>query len=126
MKKLKVFAMMLCVAALGLTTSCTKDNDYEDLILGKWKIVKLVYQWVDPETNEFETVNDDESVGTTMEFTADGHVIDDENEMMNYSISGDILVMDGVRTEIKKLTKTEMTLFIPDENGSTTVDLERL
>ncbi|MBR1644195.1 MAG: hypothetical protein IJ684_02345 [Bacteroidales bacterium] len=108
-----------------MTTSCTKD-DYEDLILGKWKIVKCVYQWLDPETNEFQTDNGDDEVGTTVEFTADGHVIDDENDMMGYSISGDILYMDGVRTEIKKLTKKEMTLFQSRENSSVTVDLERL
>lgn len=33
MKKLKVIAMMLCIATLGLTTSCSKDN--KDLIIGK-------------------------------------------------------------------------------------------
>ena len=44
MKKLKLFAMMLCIAAMGLATACTKENnsqqnsdDSEVTIIGSWK-----------------------------------------------------------------------------------------
>ncbi|MBO7101909.1 MAG: hypothetical protein J6V98_07825 [Bacteroidales bacterium] len=37
MKGLKVFALMLCIVTLGLTTSCSKEN--QDLIIGNWRIV---------------------------------------------------------------------------------------
>ncbi|MBR4774036.1 MAG: lipocalin family protein [Bacteroidales bacterium] len=110
MKKLRFFAMMLCIAALGLTTSCSKDN--EDLIIGKWKCVSSVHQSVDPDTHELNTYNN-ESVGMVMEFTKDGKVTIAGGGTSDYSISGNTLYMDGGRTqlEIKKLTKKEMTLF---------------
>lgn len=101
---------MLCIAALGLTTSCSKDN--EDLIIGKWKCVSSVHQSVDPDTHELNTYNN-ESVGMVMEFTKDGKVTIAGGGTSDYSISGNTLYMDGGRTqlEIKKLTKKEMTLF---------------
>lgn len=38
MKVLKVFALMLCIVTLGLTTSCSKDKE-NDPIVGNWRIV---------------------------------------------------------------------------------------
>lgn len=47
MKKIKLFAvLMLCCASVGLTTSCSKDDD-DDLIIGTWKIVGGVERYID-------------------------------------------------------------------------------
>lgn len=124
MNKLKVIALMLCIATLGLTTSCSKDN--EDLIIGKWKCVSSIHESVDPETHELRTYNN-ESVGVTMEFFEDGKVTMAGEGTTDYSISGDYLYMDSGRQkiEIKKLTKKEMTLFADnsDEYGQSTATL---
>lgn len=48
MKVIKVFAMMLCIASLGLATSCSKDKD-KDLIVGNWRIVDGTSYYTDSE-----------------------------------------------------------------------------
>lgn len=77
MKKLKVFAMMLCIAALGLTTSCSKDD--EDLIVGKWKLTyaaRTVVQ-VDGYTghvNRISRTTDEQPLDSKWQFTKEGEL----------------------------------------------------
>lgn len=49
MKKLKVLVMMLCIVAMGLATSCSKDD--KDLIVGEWKLTYLTSTSVEIDDN---------------------------------------------------------------------------
>lgn len=71
MKKLKLFAMLLGIVALGLATSCSKDNDtdsgnrFKSLIVGKWQQVNGSHIW---------------------EFTKDGYYFEDGELEAKYVI----------------------------------------
>lgn len=77
MKRLKVFAMLLCIAVLGLTTSCSKDD--EDLIVGKWKLIyaaRVVVQ-VDGYTghvNRISGTTDEQPLDSKWQFTKEGEL----------------------------------------------------
>ncbi|MBP3764104.1 MAG: hypothetical protein J6I49_09570 [Bacteroidales bacterium] len=104
---LKAFAMLFCVAAMGLATSCSKDN--EDLIVGKWK-----------------------EAGTTeiTEFTKDGYVYFDGARVAKYKVDGDRLLMyykdangnftddenDWCVRTITHLTDSHMTIHVVVKN----------
>lgn len=45
MKKLKVLATILCIATLGLFTSCSKDN--AELIIGTWEVESVTLNGVE-------------------------------------------------------------------------------
>lgn len=68
MKVIKVFAMMLCIASLGLATSCSKDKD-KDLIVGNWKIVDGTSYYTDSEGEQHDNGVD---VGIGIGYAEDG------------------------------------------------------
>lgn len=111
MKKLKVLAMMLCIAAMGLTTSCSKDKD--DLIVGKWEITT-----VDGRT-------DREKVGSIWDFASNGTFsLSAYGKTMNgtyYMVKDEKLTMtvdnDPVTVTIEELTKSKMVWMSDDLGG---------
>lgn len=74
MQKLKVLAMMLCIAAIGLTTSCSKDD--EDLIVGKWKLTYATQTVVQVdyygEVNYISWTTKEDPLDAKWQFTKDG------------------------------------------------------
>ena len=112
MKKLKVLAMMLCIAAMGLATSCTKDN--EDLIVGKWKCTASTTTITNLSTNEVTTENDASSVGMVFEFTKDGKMIFN-GRTLSYTVSGSEFTMifdngEQNKFDINELTKDKLKI----------------
>ena len=112
MKKFKIAAMLMCFVAVSFAmTSCQKA---EDLIIGKWKCVKVV--------NNGETYTDGQNVGFTYEFLADNTVnmgMEGYTVPGTYAIDGDVLTITvmGVPTKanIDKITKSKMILSDPDK-----------
>ena len=127
MMKHKIIALMLCIVVLGLTTSCSKDN--EDLIIGTWKCVSSMEErtsvYHDPQTYI------DREVGTIVEFTEDGKMNMFGGGNTDYYVSGNTLYSNGGRNqyEIKKLNKKELTLFTDEkdewEGYTATLNFER-
>lgn len=112
MKKIKLFTvLMLCFASVGLTTSCSKDDDknYSELIVGKWR----------------QTNTDDEKSSNVWEFTEDGYYFRNGNKKAKYSVKGDQILMywkaeDGSFTDddndwnkytILSLNSSRMTIY---------------
>lgn len=107
MKKLKVLAMMLCIAAMGLATSCSKDNSKEDstssspTIVGKWECSYAISHEIrygqGGVIERDETREHPEEIGKIWEFTADGDFFMGGVQRMKYSISGNTLTftVDG-------------------------------
>lgn len=116
MKKFKVAALMMCFVALGFAmTSCQKA---EDLIIGKWKCVKIV--------DNGQTYTEGEEIGSIWEFKEDNTFtmgIEYAGQMISvpgtYTIDGDKLtltVMNEPETvNIDKITKSKMVLSDPDK-----------
>ena len=102
-KSLKLLTMMLCIVTLGLVSSCSKDNDYSELIVGKWKCVAN---------------SNSENVGQIYEFTSDGKLLmAGASGSLTYSISGSKITInygaDGEQYwEIKKLTEDDLTIYV--------------
>ena len=102
-KTLKLMAMLLCVAAVATLSSCSKDN--EDLIIGKWEVVKCTKT----ENGNVEELNS--QIGKIWEFKTGGVLSCDGNNT-TYSISGnDIILMGGLFSgTITTLTKSKLVL----------------
>lgn len=111
MKKIKVAALMMCFVAVSFAmTSCQKA---EDLIIGKWKLVKMVERDV--------TVTDGDGIGSIFEFKADNTmVIEYEGIPLTgtYAIDDDVLTFtvfgESTKANIEKLNKSKMVLSAPD------------
>lgn len=99
MKTLRFFAVMLCIATMGMMTSCSKDDSeksYEELIVGKWRL-----------TNPSQYESD-----CTWEFTKEGYFFrqfkyygEQRSQEAKYSIDGDTILF-----------------YWQDENGGYSVD----
>ena len=113
-----MMAMLLCVAVVATLSSCSRDN--EDLIIGKWKIVKDTYTVI---ANGMVIENPNDAVGEIWEFKTDGTVAVtyhyynevtyrhfDETEINTYTVSGNtLLIMGGIiRYPITTLNKSKM------------------
>lgn len=130
---LKVFAMMLCIATLGLATSCSKDSDngFSSSIVGEWKCTSV---WV--ETYEYHSNGDVEEdshsgsgVGNIIEFTKDGHAVSN-GQSANYSINGDVIIFslpngeETARWTINELTSEKLSVVsVFDDRDSDGVGL---
>lgn len=133
MKISRLFVVMLCIATLGLTTSCSKDDSKGNpaAIVGKWK---CTYAWVESvrydENGDVERENnheDTESVGQVWEFTEDGYFLLDGVQRLKYTINGKELIftrpdgsgsMSGSFT-IDEITGEIMTLvYVFDDRSS--------
>ncbi len=112
MKKFKVAAMLMAFVAFSFAmTSCQKA---EDLIIGKWKCVKIV--------DNGETYTEGGEIGMTWEFKADNTVIVEMQGFSapaaTYSIENDVLSLsifgEAQKFNIDKITKSKMILSDPD------------
>lgn len=120
MKKLKVAALLMCFVAFSFAmTSCQKA---EDLIIGKWKLVKVV--------DNGRTYTEGEEIGSIWEFKADNTLtmgMEYAGQSINvpgtYTIDGDKLTMTvygEIQTmNIDKITKSKMILSDPDKPEDT-------
>ena len=122
MKKFKIAALIMCFVAFSFAmTSCQKA---EDLIIGKWKCVKVV--------SEGQTYTEGGEVGMIWEFKADNTVIVEmqgfsapaatytiENDVLTFSIYGEVQ-----KFNIDKITKSKMVLSDP-ENKDNIAEFEK-
>ena len=113
---------MLCIAAMGLATSCSKDN--EDLIVGKWKGTAGTMTITNLTTNEVTTHNDPSVVGTILEFTKDGKMFFD-GQTLSYTVNGSEVttILDNGeqnKFDINELTENKLKIsFKPvEEQGN--------
>jgi len=42
---LKTMAILLCAVAMVMMTSCSKETNYQNRIVGKWKLTKMTILW---------------------------------------------------------------------------------
>lgn len=105
--------MLLCVAAVATLSSCSRDN--EDLIIGKWEIVKVTGTIIE---NGRVIEDQYDVVGDIWEFKTDGTMVfvdhhnENKIETWTYVVSGNtILLAGGLRSlTITTLNKTKMVL----------------
>ena len=100
MKTLRIFVLILCIATMGMMTSCTKNDaekSYEELIVGKWK-----------QTNPSEYMTD-----CTWEFTKEGYFFKHFNNINGVAIN------DEAKYSIEGNT---ILFYWMDENGSYSID----
>lgn len=124
MKKFRFAALMMCFVAMGLMfTSCSKN---EDLIIGKWKCVKMV-----SDGRTFTTPDEETGVGSIWEFKADGSLSMGVSGFAvngTYTLKDDVLTMtimgDVQKANIEKLTKSKMILSDP-EDSKTTIEFDK-
>ena len=125
MKKIKFAALMMCFVAMGLMFSSCQKN--EDLIIGKWKLVKVV--------DNNQTYTEGEEIGSIWEFKADNTMsmgIEYAGQTVSvpgtYAIDGDKLTMtiagEPETMNIEKLNKKTMILSDP-ENEKNTAEFEK-
>ena len=98
MKKLKVIAIMLCFAAVGLAVSCSKDEKKEDATLvGKWKCIYALVENYDYRSAgsvikiDTNITYDEARIGKSWEFTEDGFFRREGEQRVNYTVNGDLL-----------------------------------
>ena len=123
MKKFKVAALLMCFVAFSFAmTSCQKS---EDLIIGKWKCVKVV--------DEGQTYTEGGEIGMTWEFKADNTVIVEMQGFAapaaTYSIKDDVLTLsifgETTSMNIDKINKKSMILS-DLENPKNTAEFEKM
>lgn len=122
MKKFKVAALLMCFVAFSFAmTSCQKA---EDLIVGKWKCVKV--------TEGDQAYTDEQNVGFIYEFNAD-NTCNVEGMDGTYAINDDVLTLTfsvmGVSTSmnlnIDKINKRTMILSGEVRGKTSTAEFER-
>ncbi len=99
-KTLKLIAMLLCVAAVATLSSCSKEN--EDLIIGKWEIVKCTSNL---------SGEDNSMIGIIWEFKTDG-MMSANGQNVSYSIDGNNIILMGgwFSGTITTLTKSKLVM----------------
>lgn len=107
-KLLRVFALLACVATMGIMSSCTKSN--EDLIVGKWELVTI-------ENDGTIYGREAQDLTDFWRFTADGTWImyyKEERDQGNYKINGDKLFLyeDGYYSELHILELSESKMIL--------------
>lgn len=130
MKISRLFVAMLCIATLGLTSSCSKDDSKGNsaAIVGKWK---CTYAWVESvrydENGNIEREDeheDAEEIGKVWEFTSDGHFLREGSQRLNYSINGNEIIFTAsgesgsMSLMIKELNGEFMTLVYAFDDRS--------
>lgn len=123
-KTVKVFAIIMCMATIGMLSSCTKD--YAELIVGKWE--QAFYT-----EHGSHVVEIPEGESEIWEFKASGEVVaiyhGEVRVTTTYTVDGDKLIMDGETAIIKKLDKETLVLSIDEvasEEDELTLTLNRL
>lgn len=136
MKNLKFFAMMLSIAAMGLGTSCSKDD--EETIVGEWKLTYAETTSVEIDGNghvyRITTTSDDypDDFEEKMEFTKDGIVYTwvyangEAHEKQDRYVEHDgyvVFSLENMQYKIEKLTNKKLILSynydgeIPDHDA---------
>ena len=109
MKTVKSILMLMCIVSLTALTSCNKDDDTAGggnaSIIGKWKCT--VDNWND-NNNDMEH---DSFVGTIWEFK-DGGVLNLGNDVVNYTLTNNTIVIAGgiYNGTVTKLTNSTLIL----------------
>ena len=123
-KTVKVFAIIMCMATIGMLSSCTKD--YAELIVGKWEPAFYT-------EHGSHVVEIPEGESEILEFKASGEVVaiyhGEVRVTTTYTVDGDKLIMDGETSIIKKLDKETLVLSIDEvasEEDEFTLTLNRL
>lgn len=106
-KTLKFIAMLMCAVSFAWLSSCSKD--YDDLIIGRWKIVQESSDGVNWHKASLE--------GVVYNFKTDG-TIEALGMSVPYTIDGNTLVVNGRTFTIISLTSSE--LIIRKESGDHT------
>ena len=105
-KMLNLMITFLCVAALGFT-SCSKDDDDDSGkgggIVGKWKLIEDSRDGV-----HWNKVDEVESL-IVISFSSDG-TASVLGFVVPYSVNGSTLIVNGEKSEIVKLTNSELIL----------------
>lgn len=109
-KLLKIFALLTCIATMGIMSSCTKSN--EDLIVGKWEVV-------DP-----AITTQGVPIQLIWEFSVDGKFAVTSIPISDYSSYVGIYVINGDKLTMtvtdygysKLLTNDERTKTVTIEN----------
>lgn len=126
MKKIAILTMILLSCAL---ISCSKDEEPEDLIIGKWASEKYLDNIYEDGVIIASTTSQPKHA-RTLEFKSDGTMYITEDEMdldfVNWAIEDDLLVL-SIKTEtyeillqsvrIKELTSKVLVLY--DEASET-------
>ncbi len=121
MKKIKLFVMLLAVAAI---TSCEKDDSTNDSssILGKWYIKQTVETEFEGGIEVDKETETDFNSQDYVEFTSGGRMIEKDHsgysDERNYSIVSGKLILseigdpnDKEEYEIKELTASKLVLY---------------
>ena len=106
-KTLKFIAMLMCAVSFAWLSSCSKD--YDDLIIGRWKIVQESSDGVNWHKASLE--------GVVYNFKTDG-TLEALGMSVPYTIDGTTLVCNGRTYTIISLTSSE--LIIREESGDHT------
>ena len=104
MKKLLLFAMLLSTAVM---TSCSKDSAKPTLV-GKWKIVSLVYKTAIYNDSYIGLAND------YFDFKSNGNLetsLNGATGTQSYTINGSNVTIDGQTFSISTLTTSATTLY---------------
>ncbi len=146
MKKLKVLVMMLCIAAMGFATSCSKED--EDTIVGEWKLTYAAQTVVQVdyygEVHNISWTTKENPLDAKWQFTKDG-IIYSQAKYSNgevYEHQDRYVVLDGYlvlsqdedmfwvkKYKIEKLTNEKLILTynydgeIPDHMAEYTQDV---
>ena len=111
MKKL-FFAVALLLGLSALLVSCSKEEQYAEVIVGAWQMSKM------EAIDDGIVIDVEEGTGSIDErivFTNDGYayIVEDPSERISYSVNGSILILNGsTAVTIITLTKSEMILEI--------------
>lgn len=117
--------MLLCIATLGLSTSCSKENDKDkDLIVGTWKIIEGTSFYTDYEGNLQDAGLD---IGTCIGYAENGDYfsygrLGGKWERIN---NESILVIKNGESRVEKiliLTDEHLKItyeYIPSDDGYT-------
>lgn len=101
MKTIKAFTLTLCIVAMGMATSCSKDEEKGNAsIVGKWKCLYAVVNDYDYrlegskmkiDTNACDSIKES-MFGKKWEFTQDGYSQREGEQKVLYSIYGNKLI----------------------------------
>jgi hypothetical protein len=115
MKKLLLFAMLLTTVTMN---SCSKDAAKLTLV-GKWKIVNLIYKTSTFNDTYNGLANDyfDFKSNGNLETSLDGDIV-----IQPYSINGSNVTIDGETFSISTLTTSATTLYYTQGTGSSKIE----
>ena len=113
--------LVLLVATVGLFSACS--TDYQNLILGQWKVVKDHYYKVSEDNVMTQRVSDTE-LDYIFNFSEDGTVThtspSGETDTWEYTWKNGEIIMNGNNWEVEVLNNSTLQMFIFDATGGNT------